>query len=61
MRVKYEGKVYEFDLGRVQNEFSVFTWLARHLKMLPLKWRVWLSTQGLRQKGMRVVEDSVES
>lgn len=54
MRVKYEGRVYEFDPDK-QRRITPLDLLARKLP-LPRNWKVWLATKSTTLKGIKVTE-----
>ena len=56
MRVKYEGKTYEFDPDK-QGKPNLLNLIAENVPM-PLKWKVWLTIQAIKMKGIMVEVDT---
>jgi len=54
MRVRYEGKIYEFDPDE-QSKTTLLDLLARKLPF-PRNWKVWLATKSTILKGIKVQE-----
>lgn len=52
MRVNLEGKVYKFDPEK-QGKPNLLNYIAEYVPM-PLKWKVWLTIQTIKMKGVLV-------
>jgi len=54
MRVTYEDIVYEFDPGRLNKPILLNRIAENKYLPIPLKWRVWLTVQAIKKKGILV-------
>jgi hypothetical protein len=52
MRVIYEGKAYTFDPNK-QKKDNFLDYLVTYIPM-PLRWKIWLTEQAIRRKGIIV-------
>ncbi len=54
MKVNYGGKTYTFDPNK-QRKPNILNYIAEYVPM-PLKWKVWLTVQTIKSKGIMVEE-----